>query len=203
MIRYGWILILLLLSSGCALTKEHIALDYAPQQKIDLIRGSEKINLEVNVKDGRKMRDKVSYKKNAYGMELAEIISDKDVVELVRDSIKTELRNRGFNTDGNDVQINIELIKFFNDFKSGFFAGDASGELIMSAQVKKIGGNISYNKTITGEYLEQNIQLATGNNAKLALEGALKDAVSKLVNDSDFIMALMGTKKPGIALKSP
>jgi hypothetical protein len=37
--------------------------------------------------------------------------------------------------------------------------------------------------------------LATGNNAKLALEGALKDAVSKLVNDSDFIMALLGAKK--------
>ena len=194
MVRHGWILIFLLLSSGCALTKEHIALDYAPQQNIDPIRGSEKINLEVNVKDSRKMKDKVSYKKNAYGMELAEIISDKDVVNLVRDSIKIELNNRGFMTDGNDAQVNVELIKFFNDFKSGFFAGDASGELIMVVQVKRNNGNMIYDKVINGEYLEQDIQLATGKNAKLALEGALKDAISKLVNDTEFIKTLMESK---------
>jgi uncharacterized lipoprotein YajG len=194
MARHGWILIFLLLSSGCALTKEHIALDYAPQQNIDPIRGSEKINLGISVKDSRKMKDKVSYKKNAYGMELAEIISDKDVVELVRDSIKTELCNRGFNTNGNDAQVNIELIKFFNDFKSGFLAGDASGELIMVVQVKENNSNIIYDKVIRGEYLEQDIQLAIGKNAKLALEGALKDAISKLVNDTEFIKALMESK---------
>ena len=193
MSKYGLILVLLLLSSGCALTKEHITLDYAPQQNIDPIRGSEKINLEVNVKDSRKMKDKVSYE-NAYGMELAEIVSDKDVVELVRDSIKTELRNRGFNTNGNEAQVNIGLINYFNDFKSGFFAGDASGELIMVVQVKRNNGNIIYDKIISGEYLEQDIQLATGKNAKLALEGALKDAISKLVNDTEFIKALMESK---------
>lgn len=111
--------------------------------------------------------------------------------------------NRGFIVNGGDIIVNIELIKFFNDFKSGFFAGDASAEVLMGSQVKLSNGNIIYNKIITGNYVEQNIQLATGNNAKLALEGALKDAVSKLVNDSDFIMALMETKKAGSALKSP
>ena len=191
MTRVTCILVFLLSLSACALTKEHITLDYSPQQKIDTIMGSDKVNLAVNVKDARSMRDKVSYKKNAYGMELAEIISDKDVTELVREAIKTELSNRGFNTNGNDIQVNIEVVKFFNDFKSGFFAGDASGEIIMVANIKRSDGNIVYNKSITGEYLEQNIQLATGRNAKLALDGALKDGVSKLVNDSEFIMALM------------
>lgn len=194
MVRLAWILALISLLSGCALTKEQIALNYTPQQNIDPIKGSERIGLEVNVKDSRKMRDKVSYKKNAYGMELAEISSDKDVAELVRDSIKTELQNREFNINENDAQVNIELLKFFNDFKSGFFSGDAFGEIIMTAQVKKKDGSVIYNKSITGDYLEQNIQLATGKNAKLALEGALKDAISKLVNDTEFIRALMQSK---------
>ncbi len=189
--------------SSCALTKAYITVDYAPQINIEPIRGAEKVNLTVNVNDARSMRDKLSYKKNAYGMELGEIISNNDVVQLVRESIKTELTNRGFNVDGSDIFINIELIKFFNDFKTGFFAGDASAEVLMGSQIKLSNGNIIYNKIITGNYVEQDIQLATGNNAKLALEGALKDAVSKLVNDSDFIMALMGTKKSGNALKSP
>ncbi|MDO9531979.1 MAG: YajG family lipoprotein [Deltaproteobacteria bacterium] len=181
--------------SGCALTKEYITVDYTPQKNIEPIRGAEKVNLKVNVNDGRSIRDKVCYKKNAYGMELGEIISNSDVVKLVQDSIKTELTNRGFILNDGNIVINIELIKFFNDFKTGFFAGDASAEVLMGSQVKISNGNIIYNKIITGNYVEQNIQLATGNNAKLALEGALKDAVSKLINDSDFIMALMETKK--------
>jgi uncharacterized lipoprotein YajG len=111
------------------------------------------------------------------------------------ESIKTELQNRGFKVDGNGIVLNIELIKFYNDFKSGFFAGDAAGEVIMGSQVKRKDGNLIYNKTITGMYVEKNIQLATGQNAKLALEGALKDAVSKLVNDSEFIWALMQCKE--------
>lgn len=183
------------LVSGCALTKEYITVDYTPQRNIEPIRGAENIHLKVNVNDARSMRDKVCYKKNAYGMELGEIISNNDVVQLVRESIKTELTNRGFIVNDGDVVINVELIKFFNDFKTGFFAGDAAAEVLMGSQIKLSNGNIIYNKIITGSYVEQNIQLSTGNNAKLALEGALKDAIAKLINDSEFIMALMGTKK--------
>jgi len=192
--RFNYIIIFFLFSSGCALTKAYIPLDYNPQPNIETIRGSEKVNLKVNITDGRSVRDKVSYKKNAYGMEMGEIIPNKDVVELVRESIKSELQNRGFNVNGNDVEINIELIKFFNDFKPGFFAGDSSAEVILVTQVKQKNGNITYNKTITGGYVEKNIQLMTGNNARIALEGALKDAVSNLVNDSKFIIALMESK---------
>jgi uncharacterized lipoprotein YajG len=180
---------------GCALTKEYITVDYTPQKNIEPIRGAEKVHLKVNVNDSRNMRDKVCYKKNAYGMELGEIISNNDVVKLISDSIKTEMSNRGFIINDSDILINIELIKFFNDFKTGFFAGDALAEVLIGSQIRLSNGNIVYNKIITGNYIEQNIQLATGNNAKLSLEGALKDAISKLVNDSEFIIALMETKK--------
>jgi uncharacterized lipoprotein YajG len=189
------ILIFLMFLSGCALTKENITLEYIPQSNVESIRGSEKVNIKLNVTDGRTMRDKVSYKKNAYGMEMAAIISDNDVIELVGKSIKIELHNRGFMVDGGDIEVNIELIKFNNDFKSGFFAGDAAAEVIMGVRVKQKSGNIPYNKTITGTYVEQDIQLATGSNAKKALDGALKDAIPKLMNDQKFIIALMESKK--------
>lgn len=195
MYRVIFILIFLMFLSGCALTKEHITLDYIPQSNVESIRGSEKVNIKLNVTDIRVMRDKVSFKKNSYGMEMGAIISDNDVIELVSKSIKTELQNRGFMVDGGDVKVNIEIIKFYNDFKSGFFAGDASAEIIMGVQVKQKNDNIPYNKMITGAYVEQDIQLATGNNAKKALDGALKDAIPKLMNDQKFIIALMETKK--------
>jgi uncharacterized lipoprotein YajG len=195
MARFTFILILLTFLSGCALTKEHITIDYTPQTNIEPIKGSEKVNLKVNINDSRSMRDKVSYKKNTYGMELGEIISNNDIVGLVSESVKNELQNRGFNVSGGDVEVNIELIKFYNDFKTGFFAGDASAEVIMGVQVKQKNGNVTFNKTITGAYVEQDTQIATGNNAKKALEGALKDAVPKLVNDSKFIIALMESSR--------
>lgn len=191
MVKIFYILIILLSISGCALTKDHILLDYTPQQNIDTIRGSDKVNINLKITDARSMRDKVSYKKNAYGMEMAEIISDNNVIELLKEAIKSELQNRGFKTNGSDIDLDIELIRFFNDFKSGFFAGDAAGEVIIGTMVKRKNGSITYKKTITGKYVEQDIQLATGKNAKIALEGALKDAVSKLVNDPEFIKALM------------
>lgn len=181
--RVTFILVFLMFLSGCALTKEHITLDYVPQSNVEAIRGSEKVNIKLNVTDARTMRDKVSYKKNAYGMEMGEIISDSDVIDLIRKSIITELQNRGFIVDSGSTNVDIELIKFYNDFKSGFFAGDASAEIIMGVQVKQKNGNIPYNKTITGTYVEQNIQLATGSNAKRALDGALKDVIPKLMND--------------------
>lgn len=194
MYRVTFILVFLMFLSGCALTKEHITLDYVPQSNVEAIRGSEKVNIKLNVTDARTMRDKVSYKKNAYGMEMGEIISDSDVIDLIRKSIKTELQNRGFIVDSGGTNVNIELIKFYNDFKSGFFAGDASAEIIMGVQVKQKNGNIPYNKTITGAYVEQNVQLATGGNAKRALDGALKDVIPKLMNDQKFIIALMESK---------
>jgi uncharacterized lipoprotein YajG len=194
MYRVTFILVFLMFLSGCALTKEHITLDYVPQSNVEAIRGSEKVNIKLNVTDARTMRDKVSYKKNAYGMEMGEIISDSDVIDLIRKSIKTELQNRGFIVDSGGTNVNIELIKFYNDFKSGFFAGDASAEIIMGVLVKQKNGNIPYNKTITGAYVEQNVQLATGGNAKRALDGALKDVIPKLMNDQKFIIALMESK---------
>lgn len=194
MYRVTFILVFLMFLSGCALTKEHITLDYVPQSNVEAIRGSEKVNIKLDVTDARNMRDKVSYKKNAYGMEMGEIISDSDIIDLIKKSIKTELQNRGFIVDSGGTNVNIELIKFYNDFKSGFFAGDASAEIIMGVQVKQKNGNIPYNKTITGTYVEQNIQLATGSNAKRALDGALKDVIPKLMNDQKFIIALMESK---------
>jgi uncharacterized lipoprotein YajG len=130
------VIIILILLSGCALTKERINLDYAPQKNIATIRGSENVGLIVNVTDARQIRDNVGYKKNAYGMELGEIIPHNDIVELVRESIQTKLRDRGFNVNGTDASVDIQLVRFYNNFKNRFFSADASAEVIMGATVK-------------------------------------------------------------------
>jgi uncharacterized lipoprotein len=124
-------------------------------------------------------------------MEMAAIVSTKDVATLVSDSIIIELRNRGFKVNEGRVTIKIELTKFYNDFKIGFWSGSAAGEVACNVQVKKPDGNINYAKAIAGMYTEKGIQLCSGENAKIALEGALKNAIEKLMQDEDFIKAIL------------
>jgi len=64
----------------------------------------------------------------------------------------------------------------------------------MNVQVKKADEDINYVKSITGVHTQKGIQICSGKNAKIALEKALKDAITKLMNDSSFITALLKAK---------
>ena len=64
--------------------------------------------------------------------------SEEDVVSLLKRAIELELENRGFHLGAGKVLVFMELSKFYNDFKIGFWAGDAVAELVMNAQVKNL-----------------------------------------------------------------
>ena len=179
------------LVSGCALTRDYVNLSYIPEKGVSKVEGAETVKVTVEVSDKRLIKDKVSCKKNGYGMEMASIISNDDVTKTVTDAIRMELVNRGFNVSDGSIMVSVELSKFYSDFKIGFWVGRAVAEVIMNAQVKKPDGNISFSKIITGQYTHRNVFLCSGKNAKIALDAALKDAVSKLANDSFFIKALI------------
>jgi uncharacterized lipoprotein YajG len=179
------------LGSGCAVTKDYVNLGYLPQQGVAKVDGADKVTVAVTLTDARSTKDKVSCKKNGYGMEMASIISKDDVAALVSGAIADELRNRGFKVNGGRVIVGIELTKFYADFKIGFWSGTAAGEAACNVQVKKPDGNINYAKGVTGLYDNKGCQLASGKNAKIALEGALKDVVAKLMQDESFIKAIL------------
>lgn len=175
---------------GCALTTDQIKLEYVPTSS-GRLEGAETIKVKAEVIDLRTVKDKVSSKKNGYGMEMAPIVAVNDVSELISRSINTELANRGFTVSGGNLLVRNELSRFYSDFKVGFWAGDAVADVIMNVQVKRPDEKIIFSKTITGQYVNQNIQLASGENAQVALNGALKDAIQKLVSDPEFINSLL------------
>ena len=130
-------------------------------------------------------------------MDMAPIVATNDVATLLKDAIETELTNRGFNLGtSNAVSVVAELNKFYNDFKIGFWAGDAVAEVTMNILIKNQDGGIIYSKIVSGHGTEPNIQIAGGENARLALNAALKDALEKMFNDTDFIATLVKAKKP-------
>lgn len=102
---------------GCALTTEHVTIDFRSQGYLQKIPGADAVKVKVSVQDTRPVPGKVSAKKNGYGMEMAPIVADNNVAETLAKGIEAELANRGFVLASDPVLVNVDLRKFYNDFK--------------------------------------------------------------------------------------
>lgn len=182
------------LTNGCALTEDMVAINYIPNQNVEKISGAELVNVSINLTDTRTIKDKISSKKNGYGMEMAAIKAENDITMLVSSAIEDELLNRGFKLQNGDMIVNTELNKIYNDFKIGLWSGTATSEVVLNVQVKNNDGNIVYVKTINGSHNETGILIMNGKNAKISIEKSLQIAIVNLMKDESFIAALLKVK---------
>jgi uncharacterized lipoprotein YajG len=190
--RFGATLALAFSVSACALSEDTVSLQYRPMAAVAEVAGAKQVGIVVAVADARTdHRDRVSVKKNGYGMEMAAIRSDRDVTLILKEAIETELRARGFRVGEGSAQAKADLLKFYNDFKIGFFSGDAVAEITFNVQVVANDGTILYSKPVSSTGKAPDILLASGSNAKTALENGLQTAVANLMNDQDFINAVL------------
>lgn len=177
---------------GCALTTDKIDIAYKPRANISVVEGAEKIKVKVVHEDKRSVyKDRVGVKKNGYGMEMAAIVPTNDVSKTFADAVASEIESLGFKLEEGGKTIKVELIRFYNDFKMGFFAGDAVADGLVNLSVTNNSGNIIFSRSYEGGAIEKNIQLATGENARLALTKAMTDIVTKIPQDQDLQNALM------------
>lgn len=191
-IRFG-MLVLALNLAGCALTPEKIDIAYAPTVGVAKIAGAENVRLNVVVNDVRTHKDRVGSKSNAYGAELAPISVNQDLVALVKDALKTELSMRGYDVSGGNIQVVCDIFDFDNKFRAGFWSGTAEASVRLQIKVRDKVGNTVFDETVSGQGTEEHIQMATGRNAKPALEKALQATISSLIAREDFHRALLRT----------
>lgn len=180
----------ILFTTGCAFTKDYVGLQYVPNPHPTQVAGAEKAQVSVTTIDSRTIKDRVSSKKNGYGMEMAPIIATNDVPALFQQAFEIELENLGFKKGPGAILV-CDITRFYNDFKIGFWAGDAAADAMVNLQVKRSNGQVLFSKSFSVEGRKENIQLAGGKNAKVALEGALADIVRKSISDRDLINALL------------
>ena len=187
--------------TGCALSEDTVSLQYSRMPGVAALPSAELVHVDVLASDARAdHQDRVSVKKNGYGMEMAAIRSDRDVVALVKESIETELSARGFKAATGAGHVKVDVMKFYNDFKIGFFSGDAVAEVVFNVQVLGANGTILYSKPVSSTGKNADVMLASGSNAKVALENGLQLSVSNLMNDPEFIKAVFksaGKTAPG------
>lgn len=190
--RLGAIIMVAVTMSACALTEDTVNLQYRAMSPVAPVAGAGSAAINVVVADARTQhQDRVSVKKNGYGMEMAAIRSDRDVASVVKEAIETELKARGFRVGEGTAQAKVDLLTFYNDFKIGFFTGDAVADVTFNVQVVGAGGAILYSKPISSTGKAPDILLANGTNAKTALENGLQTAVANLMVDQDFINAVL------------
>ncbi|MCO8161415.1 YajG family lipoprotein [Pseudomonas sp. 21LCFQ010] len=186
---------------GCAFTTETIDINYLPEPGVSKVAGAESVAVAVEVTDSRQDRSRVSSKKNGYGMETAPILANEDVAATVRRALTEEIRARGYQsaTAQADVQVNALVTRFYNDHKLGFFSGDAVADFNMTIKVVGAANRELFSRTIASEGKEANTQLATGANAKRALDKALANGMRTLFADPAFIAALSSHAKATVS----
>ena len=192
MLRYTTLIVIALISAGCALTEDKIDIPYQGRANITVVQDADKINVEVKNEDKRTVfKDRVGAKKNGYGMEMAKIVPSNDVAKTFSDAVLFELENLGFKNGAGGKIVKVELIRFYNDFKMGFFAGDAVADGLVNIIVTNGKDEVIFSKSYEGGGVYPNIQLALGENAREALIKAMTDIVGKVAQDKDLHAALL------------
>ena len=195
---------------GC-FSPKYIELTYHPQENVALIEEASNIAVKIIVSDLRKEANNLTAE-NKVGTEYSDlfILAKNDLRELTAHAIETELMNRGFKLDeGVAVAVEVALIKFYYYLERGV------AEIILHVDVKSAGGTPVFSRLVKGrnqdwhlpipiwdirdsknrylskQQLEKLTILHENNRFITPLNSALKNGVSKLVNDPEFINALI------------
>lgn len=191
--------LLCLILTGCAFTRDYVSIDYETTREAKKIETAEKITVQVSVADVRDNKDRVGCKKNSYGIECANIVAENNIGQLVKKAISYELDRLGFGlqeTGDAIVSLDLNLWKFYNDFKTGFFYCSSESEMIVTVKVHNSKKDLIFSKTYKEEGINPVVFIMKGYNAKVALEKALANTICKIMEDSSFIHSLLNAYNP-------
>jgi uncharacterized lipoprotein YajG len=182
------VVLLAVLVSGCAFTPDYINLQYTPQQNVQAIDAARGIRVEVTVRDVRTQTDRVGAK--GVANQAAAIVSREDVKTVVKQAIDAELVQRGYTLGPGNVIIACDLSNFSTTWQVGFWSGSAHGSCQLSVKIKDKNDELVFAEIISGEATEKGIQVTSGENAKIVLDRALQDAMTKLFEMPDFLRSI-------------
>lgn len=190
-------LLLLLVPAACALERDYVEVRYGTPRFAGPVAGASAVSVQVAARDGRTtQQDRVSNKINGYGMEMAPIIATNDVVAETGQMIMAELERAGFRPGGSDARVDVEVLRFYNRFQTGFWAGRAEAEIQVNLRVLDRSGSQVYGRVYTVQGVVPAVQLANGSNAVIALQSAMEKLVQAVVGDPAFIAALTARAAP-------
>ena len=193
------------LLAGCALSEDKVAIDYIPGASPAPLAGAEAVTLTLSATDSRtQYADRVGVKKNGYGMEMARIVATNNIPALVQSALEQEFKSLGFRVGPGGLAVSIEIQNFYNNFKTGFASGMAVSEVAFALKVRNAGSALVYSQFYSATGIVDPIFLASGENAKAALQKALTAAVKSAIDDTALQQALLSARpKPSGSVRKP
>jgi uncharacterized lipoprotein len=206
-LRRACLLALLALAPACALTPDTIDVRHVPTSTAAPVAGAQGILVTVTASDERNSnRDRVSVKKNGYGMEMAPIVASNDVVAEVGRAVEASLRGMGFQLgQAREGTVTVQLSRLWNDFKLGMWSSQAAGELAATVTVRAADGRTVFTRLYTVESVVQNVMIMNGENARLALVQVLDLLAQRVGGDAELAQALLALRAapPPPAARTP
>jgi uncharacterized lipoprotein YajG len=191
------------LTSACALTTDRIDVPYQTLATARPVAGASAASVSVVAHDGRTVyQDRVSTKKNGYGMEMAPIMANNDIPQTVGLAVEQELKAEGFQIGPGHAVLSVDVIRFYNDFKIGFFSGDAIADVEIHVTLRDPANSIVFVADYEGSGKEADVMMASGSNARAALIKAFQNALNTLVSDHGLPAAIMAAQTPKAAAGS-
>lgn len=179
---------------ACALSESKVPIDYVANTGVAPIAGAEAVSLNVTGVDRRTQYvDRISTKKNGYGMEMARIVAENDVVEVVRGGVERELKAQGYAVGAGGLSITIELQNFYNNYRLGFASVGAVADVAIGLKVRNAAGALIYSQLYDASNTDE-VFMGSPSKAKESLQKALTLTTRKIVEDKALQQALLSTR---------
>lgn len=186
-------LMMLMLLPACALQPDYIEVRHVPTATPPQVPGAQSVAVSIVSRDTRTTnRDRVSVKKNGYGMEMAAIVATNDVIAEMGRVVGATLQGMGFQTDQErDGAVTVEVHRIWNDFKLGFWSGQAVSEVDATVTVRARDGRVVFSRLYRMEAIVPEVMIMSGENARLSLVQAFDRFGQRLGTDRDFTEAML------------
>jgi hypothetical protein len=152
-------LLLLALLPGCTLTKAHLDVHLADQEaRRGPLSSLSPVQLQLTgFTDSRRDPERIGYKKNAYGMNMADILTKRPVPEIVREAVQLTLEKNGHSKgETAPVRLDGDVQQFWFGTQVNFFTiefmGTAECKLTLTDTAT---GSLVYEGGYTGHYNEK------------------------------------------------
>ncbi len=197
----GLLSLLFLLSAGCALTQANLKVGYDPA-KTPKSALSTAAPLTVSVAefaDKRRETDKIGYKRNGFGQNMAPIVTVKPVPQIVREAISGEFAKNGVAVDGSAFNgaLTGSIDSFWFDIQMNFWTVEFMGTVGVDVTLKDTRtGEVRHTGRYEGHYNEKSLGGLDATWERV-MNTALENMIRDMSTDRKFVESLksIGTAK--------
>ena len=199
----GLLSLLFLLSTGCALTQASLKVDYDPAKTPkSALSTAGRVTVSVaEFADKRPEKDKIGYKRNAFGNKMAPIGTIKPVPQIIREAIAGEFAKNGLAVDApsSDGVLTGSIDSFWFDIQMNFWTIEFMGTVGVDVTLTDARtGVVRHTGRYEGHYNEKSLGGLEG-----TWERVMNTALENMIRDMSADRKLVESLTSTVRAKSP